>query len=221
MASAAQIAANRQNATRSTGPKTEAGKNNSSRNAVAHGLTATQLLLSTEEQAEFDDMREAMLEHCGPATRYEWILFEDTVRAHWLWTRAQCAHTAFLDAVIQAEQKADPKLTAAAALARVFTDDKHARRLRLLMRYVSAAERTFRTAMKELERVVTVRARIEANERYAAKLCAQQETEEIGFVSEISPEPGDPAASVPPVLANPARTFGESDTQEIATTVIR
>ena len=39
MASEKQIAANRANAKRSTGPKTAAGKQNSSRNAFRHGLS--------------------------------------------------------------------------------------------------------------------------------------------------------------------------------------
>jgi len=39
MSSDRQIAANRRNATRSTGPRTETGKANSSRNALRHGLT--------------------------------------------------------------------------------------------------------------------------------------------------------------------------------------
>ncbi len=39
MASARQIEANRRNALQSTGPKTEAGKQRSRRNAVRHGLT--------------------------------------------------------------------------------------------------------------------------------------------------------------------------------------
>ena len=40
MASAAQISANRQNAKKSTGPRTEKGKAKSRLNAVTHGLTA-------------------------------------------------------------------------------------------------------------------------------------------------------------------------------------
>ena len=61
------------------------------------------------------------------------------------------------------------------------------------MRYLSAAERTFRTAMKELERVVVARVRMQANERYAEAVRARQASEaeeaaaEIGSVSQIQP----------------------------------
>jgi hypothetical protein len=44
MASEKQIAANRANATRSTGPKTAAGKLKSSRNAYRHGLSGPRTL---------------------------------------------------------------------------------------------------------------------------------------------------------------------------------
>jgi hypothetical protein len=57
MASFSQIEANRRNALRSTGPKTEAGKRRSRRNAVRHGLTAEtviEVLEDTEDYKAFE-----------------------------------------------------------------------------------------------------------------------------------------------------------------------
>ncbi len=54
----AQLAANRANATHSTGPKTEEGKRISSQNALKTGLTGRAPFLSTEEAAAFQ-------EHCA------------------------------------------------------------------------------------------------------------------------------------------------------------
>ena len=51
MTSDRQIEANRRNALKSTGPKTEAGKRTSRCNAVRHGLTA-ETVLSALENAE-------------------------------------------------------------------------------------------------------------------------------------------------------------------------
>jgi hypothetical protein len=51
MTTDAQIAANRANAQKSTGPKTAAGRLNSSRNALRHGLSLP-LRLDTEESAK-------------------------------------------------------------------------------------------------------------------------------------------------------------------------
>jgi hypothetical protein len=68
MATPKQIAANRRNATRSTGPRTAAGKSSSSRNALLHGLSlppirdATTIakleeLMTMIGRDEFDDQR--------------------------------------------------------------------------------------------------------------------------------------------------------------------
>lgn len=53
MATPAQIAANRRNAAKSTGPKTSRGKQASSKNAVTHGLTAT---LSNDDVSRMADI---------------------------------------------------------------------------------------------------------------------------------------------------------------------
>jgi hypothetical protein len=51
-ASAAQILANQANAARSTGPKTEAGKERSRANSLKHGLTGAGVVLSETDAAE-------------------------------------------------------------------------------------------------------------------------------------------------------------------------
>ena len=54
MTSQAKIQANRRNAEKSTGPKTEEGKAVVSRNAVTHGLTSRYDVLSCEDPAEYE-----------------------------------------------------------------------------------------------------------------------------------------------------------------------
>ena len=143
---------------------------------------STRLLLSIEDQSDFDLMRNAFLEAWNPKTDHELVLFEDTVRAHWFWTRAQAVHTAFLQAVVESERKADPKLSPDQALARIFTDDKHAKRLRLVMRYESAAERTYRKNLAELERALF--ARVQADEYRRRMESARRARSEFGSVSQ-------------------------------------
>ena len=53
-ASEARIAANRRNAQLSTGPKTQAGKEQSRRNALKHGLTGAGVVLPEADAAEVD-----------------------------------------------------------------------------------------------------------------------------------------------------------------------
>ena len=52
--SPAQLAANRRNALRSSGPKTPSGKEKSRRNALKHGLTGEGIALAGEDQAEIE-----------------------------------------------------------------------------------------------------------------------------------------------------------------------
>ena len=49
-----QIKANRRNSKKSTGPITEPGKKNSSRNALKHGLRSKELVLPGEDPAGYD-----------------------------------------------------------------------------------------------------------------------------------------------------------------------
>ena len=53
MTSYKQIEANRRNALKSTGPKTDAGKQVSRRNAVRHGLTAETVLSALEDAEDY------------------------------------------------------------------------------------------------------------------------------------------------------------------------
>ena len=70
MATEAQISANRQNAEKSTGPRTDEGKAVVSQNAVKHGLFAIKTVVNGEDQALFDLRREAMLGEMRPIDHY-------------------------------------------------------------------------------------------------------------------------------------------------------
>src|SRR6516225_1254163 len=56
MASSAQVVANIENATHSTGPRTEEGKARASQNAIKHGLTSNRCLLLPDEGELVDDI---------------------------------------------------------------------------------------------------------------------------------------------------------------------
>ena len=60
MTSFRQFAANRRNALRSTGPKTESGKQQSRLNAVRHGLTAATVIGSLEDAEDYKAFEEAV-----------------------------------------------------------------------------------------------------------------------------------------------------------------
>ena len=60
MASPAQIAANRKNGQRATGPTSDAGKKVSSMNALKNGTRAQSLILPGEDPADLAALREAL-----------------------------------------------------------------------------------------------------------------------------------------------------------------
>jgi hypothetical protein len=76
--SARKLAANRQNATHSCGPKTEHGKANSSKNAIKHGIFAGKLFSQTEqaERLEYDEMAAQLVDHYQPVGFKEQLLVE-------------------------------------------------------------------------------------------------------------------------------------------------
>ena len=76
MASNKQLEANRANARRSTGPRTEEGKVRSRANSWKHGLTANRLVIGGEEASEFDELRAALLDDHDPQSAFECELVE-------------------------------------------------------------------------------------------------------------------------------------------------
>ena len=68
MASRKQIRANRRNARKSTGPRSEAGKAASSANALSHGLTAARTVVLPEEEPEaFERLSQGVVADLAPA----------------------------------------------------------------------------------------------------------------------------------------------------------
>jgi hypothetical protein len=83
MSTKKQIAANRQNAQRSTGPRTADGKSKVCMNALKHGLTATQLILPDENAEEYESFRAALLADFGPEGAVECAWADVVVRDLW------------------------------------------------------------------------------------------------------------------------------------------
>lgn len=87
-----QIAANRKNALKSTGPKTKQGKAITSRNSLKHGLLAKEIVITAGEGAESQDQFYALLadlkEHFDPQGALEEILVEKIAASYWRLRRA-------------------------------------------------------------------------------------------------------------------------------------
>lgn len=83
MTSRKQVEANRQNALRSTGPKTEHGKARVAQNALAHGLLSQETLLSDEDPQALELLAEAMRIEFRPKGTHEHFLVNIMIRARW------------------------------------------------------------------------------------------------------------------------------------------
>ena len=103
MATQAQLLANRHNAQKSTGPRTAEGKATSAENATKHGLFARKDVVISENQTEFDALREEMLTEMAPAGAMETILAERIVSLTWRLRRAAQMQDEVIDVKIRAE----------------------------------------------------------------------------------------------------------------------
>jgi hypothetical protein len=93
MSTNAQILANQQNAQKSTGPTSEAGKQASSQNAAKHGLSysydnAQFFLLPEENREEYHALFARLCDEHQPDTETEIILVRNAAHHEWLRARA-------------------------------------------------------------------------------------------------------------------------------------
>ena len=133
MATAAQVSANRENAQKSTGPRTEEGKARSSKNATRHGFNSKEFIVGENQQEEFASLSESLRQQVSPEGALEEEVFAQLLHAAWNLHRLRR---------IEAELAAgdiDP-------LADASLDGQ----LDRLARYEVRFERSFYRAMKEL-----------------------------------------------------------------------
>jgi hypothetical protein len=78
-----RAATNRANSQHSTGPRTEPGKQRSSRNALRHGLTAQTAVLPTEDPATYQRHIQQFLDEYQPATATETQLVHEIANTAW------------------------------------------------------------------------------------------------------------------------------------------
>ncbi len=91
---ARQLAANRANARKSTGPRTRQGKLRSAYNRLEHGLAAATVVLPGEDAERFDWLRQETMEIFSPANSAETQLASLFAAAQWRCERAVLYETA-------------------------------------------------------------------------------------------------------------------------------
>jgi hypothetical protein len=97
MATENQIIANQQNAQHSTGPRTEAGKRRSRRNAIRHGLTAETVIDILEDAADYRAFERAIKSDYSPQTAIEGQLVSRLASLLWRLRRAVIIESGLLN----------------------------------------------------------------------------------------------------------------------------
>ena len=185
-ASAAKLAANRENATLSTGP---ADTSRTRFNGLAHGLTSKQTVIRGENQEEYDAFHRDIFRHLAPTSAIEIVLAERVAAAAWRLKRFTRVETAFYTNRIDAFLEENPSGNPDCALANLFTDPAEMGRMRLFLRYQNAVQREYDTAMRELHKAKAERLREEYDRAALGIPDAQPETvapahHAVGFASQ-------------------------------------
>jgi hypothetical protein len=101
MSSEAQIKANRENAQKSTGPRSAEGKAAVAKNAVKHGLFASETVIQGENAEDFEVFRDEMLNELVPVGPVESMLAERFVSLSWRLKRVQRMQDQVIDVMIE------------------------------------------------------------------------------------------------------------------------
>ena len=200
MATAAKALANRANSQASSGPRTQEGKESVRFNAVANGMTSKTVVLPHENAEEYHQMLRGFIDSYKPANDREKLLVEQVAQSFWRLQRCYGVERAFLENRIAASEEVDPD----AAMANLFIDKAEAGRMRLLMRYVTSAERAHNKALADLQKAQAERRKQEREQAAGAQFAAiyaQPPASPVGFVSHAG--------------AQPAQTIADSDSNRL------
>ena len=212
MSTAKQIAANRRNAQKSTGPRTAEGKARTRLNPLKHGLTAETIVLPFESADDYRELQLSVLGDLQPQGVVQQILVERFVQRHWVAQRLARTERAWLQGLYHVhlaeglkrakKPKANPEPYLGLAICmQDIPGDPHDLIHKNFFRYRAQIEQDFQRALRALER-----------NQILVTHSEQEPNREIGFVSHnpvshnpVSQNPlsGNPASGIPasaPVL---------------------
>jgi hypothetical protein len=199
VATAAQTNANRENAKKSTGPRTQQGKVISSRNSLVHGMTSGKFIPPGADPSEFLQLLDRFREHFQPFDEVEDGLVERLAAAEFKMRTMR-----YLDAGLfhfQAESDPMPKefnktgRTNPLAWA-FYSDAKYYNAFSKLIRYESALQREYSRALRDLDIIQNNRRARQAEAAEAAP--NQPETPPVPPESEKTNRTQFPAAAGAP-----------------------
>jgi len=125
-----RAAVNKANAQKSTGPRTDAGKQRSKLNALRHGLTGQTIVLPTEDHSAYQRHAHGLFDHFQPAGALEEQLVQSLSDTSWRLNRVAAVETnLFSLGIVENEDRVHanhPDAEAALAMALTFRENVHA-----------------------------------------------------------------------------------------------
>ena len=233
-----QLAANRTNAAKSTGPRTPEGKTRSAQNARRHGFTAfSYAVVRLEDLNEVANLKDDLVAFYQPVNSQELFAVERIALAQQALLRAArlesglfttCLNSCYdpfgEPIVLMNEELAgngDIEITRAQNRNYLLGEGFHrmagkSNSWSLCLRYQAQAERHYRRAVEEFDRLKALRAEIpneaisEAQPEQTEPTCTVDETnpsppeepQNAGFAPAVPPEPAMHPAGFPGVLEN-------------------
>lgn len=142
MTSEARIAANRLNATKSTGPRTPAGKSAVALNGMKHGLLSRESLVKGESEADLVQFGKRLRGQLAPVGELEHFLVDRIVSTAWRLRRLVAVETMLFDREYEPDD--------------VFNSCGR-EKMGVLSRYEVTLERSLYKALHELQRLQAAR----------------------------------------------------------------
>jgi hypothetical protein len=235
MASPAQMAANRRNAQRSTGPRTEEGKKAVRLNAVKHGMTAEVIVLAHESAVDYHEIRATLIADYAPATSKELMLVDQIAAGYWRTIRARRFETALFDEQIVAKKRyhrkdLEPNAGHDDRVAAAVLQEIEPKELDNYFRYDATISRDYYRAINTLEKMQAARRREEDRQERKREKAAREldrilkhpdpdtiaqptrnkTVDSIGFVSHLDENFSLPVAFGPPDPAQMRTTPAET-----------
>jgi hypothetical protein len=192
MATKKQIAANRRNAKKSTGPRTPEGKAKSAQNATKHGLLSRQALLADENEAEFVELRMQIHGELAPMGALETVLVNRIAAQQWRLARVPALEAELFERLRTDALGNDDGLGAAWAR----DAGPYGGALARLARYETMLERSTTRLLADLRRLQAERRQADGRELRAAQT-ARRSAELPWRESMEAAWPGAPVASSP------------------------
>jgi hypothetical protein len=179
-----RAAVNKANAQKSTGPRTAAGKQRSSLNALRHGLTGQTVVLPTEDHSAYQRHSQSFLDEYRPKDATETQLVQSLIDTSWRMNRAASVETnLFSLGIIEMEGRLHanhPEAEAALAMALAFRE--HMRAFANISMNSQRLARQFERTLAQLRQIQAERRAIEGRQLdKAAKILKMHKDENLPY----------------------------------------